>query len=198
MKSIICLLFFTTFFMGCSVQNRIVVTENQEEGLTRIQLVQKPQSKMEKAGRGIRNSLLKEASLMYLFEEKTNERSRMTLAVEFPGELTSFEADFLAVMMLDKEEIPLSVEMHRADSLQERITVPSPERLKLRYLLPENLWLSMVHSNAISYRFTMGGEATVHYLLDQHEMDMLSEFLNMAISQRDEQYPAVPEGQVKW
>lgn len=198
MKRLIYLFFSAFLLIGCSVQNRIVVTENEVDGLKKIRLVQWPEVKTENVKTGQYGPLIKDVSTIYLFEEKTASRPQMTLETVLPTGIKAGEAEGKLVMVLDNEQIPLPFSESISDSVQGQADSTVRERLDRKYLLPENLWPSMVHSNEISLRMIMGEETSIHFFLNQKEKDMLGEFLKMAIRQRDLRFPAVPEGQVKW
>lgn len=198
MKRLIYMLLSALVLVGCSVQNRIVVTENEEDGLKKIRLVQSPEARVESAKTGQYGALIKDFSAIYLLEEKTASRPLMTLEMVFTPDTKAGEAKGTLVMVLDKEQIPLNFQQSLRDSLHGQADSPAGERLEQKYLIPENLWPSMVHANEISYRIVMEEKPSVHIFLNQKEKDMLGEFLKMAMRQRDLRFPAVPEGQVKW
>lgn len=198
MERLVYVLLSAILLMGCSVHNHIVVTENEEDGLKRIRLVQSPEVRAERAGTGLPGSSLKDASTIYLFEEKTAAKPQMTLKTDLFTDFDGDEAERKMLLVLDKEEIPLSVFENVRDSSQGGEDSTARERIEQKYLIPENLWLSIVHSEEISYRYNKGEELTVFIYLNQKEKEMLSEFMKMAIRQRDLRFPDVPEGQVKW
>ncbi|HET6559760.1 MAG TPA: hypothetical protein VFG54_20710 [Prolixibacteraceae bacterium] len=198
MKSLIGLLLFAFLLIGCSVTNRIIVTDHEGEGLKHMWLVQSPELRAEGAEKGPPGSSCKGVTILYLFEEKTAVRPQVTLETDLSAAIIAKIADGEMVMVLDREDIPLSLYGRGTDSLQGSSDLSARENLKQKYLIPENLWLSIVHSKEISYRILGGEEGSVHLYLNQKQKDKLSEFMKMAIRQRDMRFPSVPEGQVKW
>lgn len=198
MKRLIYLLLSALLMVGCSVTNRIIVTDHEEDGLKSIRLIQSPEAGAGGAGKGQAASSFKEVSTIYLLEEKTAARPQITLETDISTQMEANKSEGSVRMILDHEEIPLTSYESSNDSLQGTGYSSAREKFKQKYLIPENLWISIVHSREISYRLPVGEEGFVHIFLNQKEKEKLSEFMKMAIRQRDLRFPTVPEGQVKW
>ena len=198
MKRLVYLLLSAFLLVGCSVTNRIVVTDHKEGGLKSIRLIQSPEVRAEGAEKGLSGSSYKDVTILYLFEEKTAVRPQVTLEADLSPEIKAGEAEGAILMALDHEDIPLTFYDSVIDSLQRKSDLSAKGRFRPKYLIPENLWLSIVHSKEISYRISVGEKGFVNIYLDQKQKDKVSEFMKMAIRQRDVRFPAVPEGQVKW
>lgn len=65
------------------------------------------------------------------------------------------------------------------------------------FVVPENLWSSIVHSKTILYRLYIGREG-IDVELTTSEMNKVREFFNLVIRQHDTLLPAIPEGLKKW
>ncbi len=66
-----------------------------------------------------------------------------------------------------------------------------------RFIVPENLWIPIVHSNRISYRIYLGNEG-IDVKLTSLENNRVKDFFNRVIQQRDIVRSAIPEGKMKW
>ncbi|MBL7968179.1 MAG: hypothetical protein JNK09_14350 [Prolixibacteraceae bacterium] len=66
-----------------------------------------------------------------------------------------------------------------------------------RFIIPENLWIPIVHSKRISYRIYLGSEG-IDVKLSLSENARLKEFFNRVIQQRDKVRSGIPEGKMKW
>ena len=73
----------------------------------------------------------------------------------------------------------------------------SYQLMKREFIVPENLWVSIAHSQEIFYRLYVGKEG-VDVKLNASEISKVKEFFQKAIQQRDANQPPVPEGQKKW
>lgn len=73
----------------------------------------------------------------------------------------------------------------------------SYQLMKREFIVPENLWVSIVHSQEIFYRLYVGKDG-IDVKLNASEISKLKEFFQMVIQQRDANLPPVPEGQKKW
>jgi len=65
------------------------------------------------------------------------------------------------------------------------------------FIVPENLWVSIIHSKTILYRLYIGREGIDVELTDS-EMNKVREFFSRVVQQRDAMFPTIPEGQMKW
>ncbi|MBC8006131.1 MAG: hypothetical protein H7X84_11705 [Verrucomicrobia bacterium] len=195
MKRIVIMLLCAGILSACSAPSRMNKKNDAGDILKRIILVQSLHVQAQEAKT---DSLLPSAeslSAVYLYEEKTNARPQITLTLRSVKESHDAEIDSNLVIILDKEEIKLHVKPYiNSPSQKESV---SPADLHPTYSIPENLWISMVHSKELYYRISKGEQA-IALVLKQSEKEELDEFLKMAIKHRDARFPAIPEGQVKW
>lgn len=198
MKRLVYLLLPAFLFVGCAVTNRIIVTDHDKDGLKNIRLKQSPEARAEGAEKEQSAWLDNEVFIGYLLEEKTAVRPLITLEANLPLQVMANNSEPSVIMVLDNENIPLPFFRSIDDSLEGEHDSSVKETFMQKYLIPENLWISIVHSKEISYRIMKGEMVLVEIFLNQTEKEKLSEFMKMAIRQRDIRFPAIPEGQVKW
>jgi hypothetical protein len=66
-----------------------------------------------------------------------------------------------------------------------------------RFIVPENLWIPIVHSKRVSYRIYLGSEG-IDVKLSASENARLKDFFHQVIQQRDKVHQVIPEGKMKW
>jgi len=69
--------------------------------------------------------------------------------------------------------------------------------MKREFIVPENLWVPIVHSKEIFYRLYLGKDG-IDVKLNASEISKVKEFFQKAIQQRDTDLPPIPEGLKKW
>lgn len=195
MKRIVFLLVCACILTSCSASGRLNKKGDDGKGLKRVWLVQSPHVLLEGTKTDSLLSSVKSLSSVYLYEEKTAARPQITLTLQPERESSDPAMDSILYLNLDKEEIKLLARPFKNNSLQNDSALSGD--LNSTYIIPENLWISMVHSKELSYRVTRG-EQTIALMPGKSEKEELDEFLELAMKYRDEKFPAIPEGQVKW
>lgn len=160
---------------GCSVHNHI--HRSEDNGLKKITLIQIPESIFFNKKMALTASSNFKVSTAYLFEEKVNARPIVTLVFKIEKPQNAMH-DSTVFISLDSENIQLFA-------------------LEGRYVIPENLWVPVVHSQNIQYLLYTNHDQLVFKLSDKQK-DQLTTFFNKAIQQRDHVFPALPPGMKKW
>ena len=131
-------------------------------------------------------------SLVYSLEMKKNERPVMFLDVKI--KTTAYHDDLDSVMFLNlgTEKIRMATEKNKI------ITDNADNQLRTkRFMIPENLWVSIVFAKKTGYGFDIGKEG-FEVKLNTSEAEKLKDFFKRAIQIREKKFPAIPEGQKKW
>lgn len=66
-----------------------------------------------------------------------------------------------------------------------------------QFIIPENLWVAIVHSGEIHYRLYFGREG-IDIELTNAEANKVKEFFSRIIRYSEANFPVTPEGQMKW
>lgn len=179
MKKIIFLFFYFPILASCAVSNRIIQTGDQNKELKSFKLVQTPDahSSGEKDGQA-RGQKVKVTST-FLFEERQNARPQITVNYLILSALKTYTELFYK---LDGEIIKVGSNDQMTDG---------------RFTLPENLWVSIVHSQKIQCSLQSKKEE-IDIELNQSQRNKLAEFFQLAIDQLAVKFPAIPKGKKKW
>jgi len=180
MKHSVFIFWILLFLVSCSAPNRIVAIDKDGMELKNIKLTQRCTASP--VGEE-HHSLRPKIAITYLFEAGKKDRPKIT--VDFrPNSFKNPEKTNAAVFLnLENEMIRiLSENQDLAGSL---------------FVVPENLWISLVHSQEISYRIQIGSKE-MDVKLSSAQSAKLKEFFNRAIQQNKASFPAIPEGQKKW
>lgn len=163
---------------SCVVSNRITEFHHLRGNMNGLKLRQDytAQSAVENG-----SSVLCTVSATYLFEEKKNLRPEITVALNIASGLSAGKPDSVVYFDLDNE----------------KIRIVSNQPLTQAIKIPENLWVSMVHSQKIIYSLNIGTKG-LDIGMTPSQTNTLKEFLLLAIRRRDAQFPAIPQGKVKW
>lgn len=195
MKRIVFLFVCACILTACSASGRLNKKGDNANGLKRVWLVQSYNVLLEGAKTDSLLSAVASLSAAYLYEEKTDARPQITLTLQpEPGSLDAV-FDSILYINLDKEEIKLPARFSKKGFLQNGSA--SDAALNPTYIIPENLWISVVHARELFYRVKRDGQA-IALVLGKSEKEALDEFLQRAMKHMDEKFPAIPEGQVKW
>lgn len=195
MKRIVFLFVCACILTACSASGRLNKKGDNANGLKRVWLVQSYNVLLEGAKTDSLLSAVASLSAAYLYEEKTDARPQITLTLQpEPGSLDAV-FDSILYINLDKEEIKLPARFSKKGFLQNGSA--SDGALNPTYIIPENLWISVVHARELFYRVKRDGQA-IALVLGKSEKEELDEFLQRAMKHRDEKFPAIPQGQVKW
>lgn len=162
-------------FFACSIDKHIV--SKNKDGLKTLRLIQSAAVQQANETTDLTGKPAIMVNFNYLYEEKKQERPVVTLSLKADK---AFEAlsDSLLFIVLDGENIALSA-------------------VKELFVIPENLWVPIVHSKNIQYQLNYPHKTEV-IKLNEGQRDQLHAFFNRAIQFRDDIFPAIPEGQKKW
>ena len=175
MKQSLLAVLYVLLLAACSTYNRIHT--NEENGLKTMRLGQSFEVCSYKETDHLAGPSLLKVNINYLYEEKYKARPVITLRLKADNPVNGLP-DSAFTVYLEGENIPL-------------IT------FKGQYIVPENLWAPIVHSQNIRYKTAWNGEQVI-ISLNEKQKDQMVEFFNRAIKQRDDIFPAIPEGQKKW
>ena len=195
MKRIVFLLVCACILTACSASGRLNKKDDNANGLKRVWLVQSYNVLLEGAKTDSLLSAVAGLSAAYLYEEKTDARPQITLTLQPEPGSSDAVFDSILYINLDKEEIKLPARFSKNGFLQNGPA--SAGDLRPTYIIPENLWISVMHARELFYRVKRDGQA-IALVLGKSEKEELDEFLELAMKHRDEKFPAIPEGQVKW
>ena len=80
----------------------------------------------------------------------------------------------------------------------EKIEVGGKNKMSVgKFIIPENLWVSLVHSRKLNFSLKNKKEI-IDFELNESEKIKLSEFIQLSIDRRDLNFPEIPEGKKKW
>ena len=182
MKKWIPLLLCLLILAACKVSNRIIQMDEPNKEMKTIRLVQTPQAYLsgEPATTGSRRKL--KVSSTYLFDEQPKGHPEITATISISPSspfnvlysVMSFNFDGETIKLISEDQVTNG-----------------------RFIVPENLWVSFVHSQKILGKL-QSTNAEIEIEWNQSEKNKLSGFFKLAINQREVQFPAVPEGKKKW
>lgn len=175
----------TVMLLGsCATSGRIVKIGDSLAAVQRIKLTQNLS-----AYSASRKS--SSVSMIYLLEQKKNERPALFLDVKLKTAIPSNQLDSVMIIKLDNEEIRIAAKEFQIKNSRSNQIVSN------QFFIPENLWVPIVYSDEIQYRFYVGEEG-VDMKLTPKETSKLKEYFSRAIQLRDANLPPIPEGQKKW
>lgn len=180
MKRLIFLLTCVSILASCSVSNRIMKVSNPNKGLKSFRLVQTPDAYFSVDNQTGRTKV--KLISTYLFEERKNEHPYIKVNFTIVSTLNTKMPDTELLYNLDGETIKVASE----DKMKRGL-----------FIVPENLWVSIVHAQKMQSSLKSGNER-IDLELNPSEKNKLVEFFEQAIHQRDVQFPAIPEGKKKW
>ena len=214
MKPFYSLIISLFLLMSCAVNNRIVVTDDSQ--MKTLKLAQKPEGVIVNEDILSKPAGLKVTSF-YICEEVKDIRPQVTVSFQFKEPIGYQLSAASIVINLDNENIELNSLSYIAPFVNDSLTqvdindtihqnkVLQTDTIvgfrsgkgKLSYLIPENLWDPIIHTNILKYKITNVDEE-IEIALSPSEKSMLDKFLGMAIKDRNTRFPAIPEGQKKW
>jgi hypothetical protein len=189
-------LLLALIFSSCVTPGRIVEISGSTKDIQGIKLTQNPIARSADDAIPAINHRSHSVSMIYLVEQKKNERPNLFLDVQIETTIPTDQLDSVMVINLDNEEIRIaaneckSKEFPKSNSGNKKI-------ISNQFLIPENLWVSIVYSDEIQYLFYLAKEG-IDVKLNPKETSKLKDYFNRAIQLRDANLPLIPEGQKKW
>ena len=191
--------FFLMAFMilnSCATSGRIVEISYPYKNIQGIKLTQNLIARSTDDSILLSNRRSYSVSMIYLLEQKKNERPNLFLDVEIESMLSSDEIDSVIYINLNNEKIRIAASEYKSKEFLNRNNGSNPN-VSRQFRVPENLWVPIVYSDEIQYQFFMGKEG-FDVKLTRKETANLKEYFNRAIQLRDANLPPIPEGQKKW
>lgn len=190
-----CLFLLMTFILSsCATPGRIVEISDPIKAIQGLKLTQNLIAQSAEDSTLASSSRSCSVSMIYLLEQKKNESPTLFLDVNFGTKMPSDQLDSIMVINLDNEEIKIAANGYRElpKSNNRRNQIGSSQ-----FRVPENLWVPIVYSIEIKYRFYMGKDE-IDVKLTRKETSKLKDYFNRVIQLRDANLPPIPEGQKKW
>jgi len=186
MKSSVFLLWAVFILTSCATSNRIIEKDDSDKEIQSTWLTQNPNAiPIKKPGiLSVRQHY--PFTSVYLFEEKNTSRPVMSLGIRITAPVGSEALDSVLFLSLNNEKIKIVSSESNSYQLTGR-----------QFIVPENLWVSIVHSQKIGYRLYLGKEG-IDVKLNARETAKLKEFFRRAVQRRDATISTVPPGKVKW
>jgi hypothetical protein len=175
MKLSVLMVFCIFLLTGCLSYHPI--HKSEDNGLQKVSLIQTPETNFLNEKEVLTSRKGFKTSTSYLFEEKVNVRPMVTVKFNIDRPQNAMH-DSTVFIFLDSENIQLFA-------------------VEGRYVIPENLWVPIVHSHTVQYLLYTNHDQLVFKLNDKQK-DQLTAFFNKAIQQRDHVFPALPPGMKKW
>lgn len=191
--------FFLMAFMilnSCATSGRIVEISYPYKNIQGIKLTQNLIAQSTDDSILLSNRRSYSVSMIYLLEQKKNERPNLFLDVEIEPVLSSDEIDSVIYINLNNEKIRIAASEYKSKEFLNSNNGSNPN-VSRQFRVPENLWVPIVYSDEIQYQFFMGKEG-FDVKLTRKEIAKLKEYFNRAIQLRDANLPPIPEGQKKW
>jgi len=174
------------FLISCGTTNRIVEIKDSFKEIKGIKLLQKPQAVSSEKTGSFGAHRYYNLKVSYLFQQLKKGQTIVIAEFQMTTRVSTDELDSILFFDLDHEKVKLISTENNSYQLMKR-----------EFIVPENLWVSIVHSQEIFYRLYVGKEG-VDVKLNASEISKVKEFFQRAIQQRDADRPPVPEGQKKW
>lgn len=179
MRNHIIILVFAIFITSCISGGRIIETNDLNKGIESLTLIQKVSGILADNAAESTRSLKLTISTTYLLEIKKGEKPSLLLDIQMQ---TTNKPDSLILMYLDGEKIEIAASKIGTTRIK-----------SLKFIVPENLWISIANTEKIRYGLSFGKEG-VEVILNQKETGKLKEFLLKAMRLRDANLPPLPEG----
>lgn len=175
MKQPVLMIFCILLLSACFAYNRI--HSSDKNGLKKMSLSQILKANLLNGKEDLTESSGVKVTTGYLYQEKAQARPMVTLDIKIAKPENELP-DSKLIITLDGEDIQLS--FHEG-----------------KYVIAENLWVPIVHSQNIRYRlYTNHGVLVLS--LNEKQKNQLIEFFNKAIKHRDVLFPKIPPGKKKW
>jgi len=182
------------FLTSCISTDHVVRFHDQEQGIDGFILVQKLRSVSKIKSGNLSENKTFQITTKYLFEEKKSDQSNVVFTIWLDSKNQSNELDSTMFLILDGEKIQIISEDSSSKSVKnDKLS----KGIRKNYIIPENIWISIVHSNQIGLRLNQGKEE-IEVKLSISEITCLKDFFNRAIHYREKNFQAIPEGKKKW
>jgi len=181
-------------FSSCATSGRIVENKDAINDIQGIKLTQRLIAWSADDAMQASSQRSYSVSMIYLLEQKKNERPTLFLDLRVKQPLPSDKLDSVVFLSLDNEKISIEANEYKEVS---KSNTGSNQLRKRQFLIPENLWFPIFYSDEIEYRFYIGKEK-IAVRLNRNETSKLKEYFSRAILLRDANLPPIPEGQKKW
>lgn len=198
---------------SCSVYNRIGEFNDISKEIKGITLKQNPlaiSTENTDAISGLKQSYKFVSSFRYV--QTAGKRPEMFADFQLRAPFSFDQSDSLVYFILDGEKIKLvTFEAGKKDDQKNYATTSGGSkagkrttmkvtRENLRFLVPENLWVSIADANEIQYTL-FEGKKGLDVILDSAETTRIKQFFRQACALRDAAFPAIPTnppGLKKW
>ena len=180
--------------ISCATSGRIIENNDSNNDIQGIKLTQSLIARSADGAIQASSDRSYSVSMIYILEQKKNERPTLFLEMSVKRTLASDKLDSVMFISLENEKINIEASEYRK-SLKSN-SGSNPVRTR-RFLVPENLWIPIFYSDEIKYRFYMG-QKEIEAELNRKETLKLKEYFSRAIQLRDANLPPIPEGQKKW
>jgi hypothetical protein len=181
---------------SCATPGRIIEISDPSNDIQGIKLTQNLIARSAEDSIHASSRRSHSVSMIYLLEQKKNERPTLFLDVKIETTMPSDQLDSVMVINLDNEEIRIAANKYKSKEFSKSNSRSNQIRSS-QFLIPENLWVPIIYSDEIQYRFYMGEEG-IDVKLTRKETSKLKDYFNRAIQLRDANLPPIPEGQKKW
>ena len=138
MKKSIILILFVSMLTSCSIPNRIITMDDSNKKIKSFQLIQTPDAYSFGKNGPIEGRSYFNVTSTYLFEEKKIGHPEITVSFKILPPSRSNDLDSVLFYNLDGEIIKVVSKDKMTDG---------------RFIIPENLWISFVHSKKIRCHF---------------------------------------------
>ena len=182
MKKSLIFLIIVFISASCAVSNRIIKMDGPDKESKGFKLIQSPAAYSTSENGTLTGRLKVKVTSTYFFEERGKEHPVITVSFRISPSSRTLDTD---------AELSYNIN-------GEIIKVGSKIQLKVgQFIIPENLWVSLVHSQKLNFSLK-GTKEVIDFELDESEKNKLSEFFKRSIDRRDLLFPEIPEGKKKW
>jgi hypothetical protein len=192
MKNLLQYLTILLILSACTSTNRLKMTYNKEEQQNILALKQTLQIFQDyKYGDERKNSTnLNQVISVYILNETKDKRPEVMVGFNSKNSKRPFVTDSVLFILLNHERIRINP----------GVNYPYMGKSGLKttqFIIPENLWISIVYAKSIGYLFYHENNG-IMFNLDLSESQKLKGLFKRAIRLRDINFQELPEGMKKW